>query len=478
MMSSSQQPHSHPSTSLRQIRVDIDSARPIVTQRAGTSGSGGDRDEPLVIPQRHSPTLMRSHDPNNPEMQEHQRQMDVDSAMSMQRSRQRSGSILLPSPRAAFAPSQTISESPSLSPKRLSIEGDAGYPFLSSNVSSIGMNHSIGLDHETNGGFVDNIRPLEHLRQDHHVEPELLVQIEDAVRNDGLGGLPLYQPVHSSSNFEFNLMESFAVEERRKLGLNSPQQTLNPGLSPPFQPTHPSTSVPKSDTIGPSIGPQFPQDIFVPADVGEVIPDSASARLRQRKLSLSNSARPRPRRGVKMALFEGKSGAPPPTFGRSVTNTYERDRTSGAFSSFNAENHEHGPDCGPSAAPPPLYSPTAGNDRPFRFSFYSNGLSATIHARTLSELPAEGQSFEDLFYGLHSHNSIDKDEPKAAPTSSRTKHGESSQSAKNGRDLNRKLLSDDDDCLTWWLDILAPTDEELKLLSRVRWIVRLHCPAI
>ena len=41
-----------------------------------------------------------------------------------------------------------------------------------------------------------------------------------------------------------------------------------------------------------------------------------------------------------------------------------------------------------------------GHDRPYRFSFYSNALNATIHARTLSELPSEGQSFEDLFTGI------------------------------------------------------------------------------
>ena len=42
-----------------------------------------------------------------------------------------------------------------------------------------------------------------------------------------------------------------------------------------------------------------------------------------------------------------------------------------------------------------------GHDRPYRFSFYSNALSATIHARSLSELPAEGQTFEELFQGVN-----------------------------------------------------------------------------
>ncbi|KAI9600207.1 hypothetical protein KEM48_000621 [Puccinia striiformis f. sp. tritici PST-130] len=39
------------------------------------------------------------------------------------------------------------------------------------------------------------------------------------------------------------------------------------------------------------------------------------------------------------------------------------------------------------------------NERPYRFSFYSNALPSTIHARSLAEIPGEGQSFESLFVG-------------------------------------------------------------------------------
>ncbi|CAD6886166.1 unnamed protein product [Tilletia controversa] len=38
-------------------------------------------------------------------------------------------------------------------------------------------------------------------------------------------------------------------------------------------------------------------------------------------------------------------------------------------------------------------------ERPYRFTFYSNALPSTIHARYLSEIPAPGQSFEELFGG-------------------------------------------------------------------------------
>ncbi|ETW83532.1 cora metal ion transporter [Heterobasidion irregulare TC 32-1] len=89
----------------------------------------------------------------------------------------------------------------------------------------------------------------------------------------------------------------------------------------------------------------------------------------------------------------------------------------------------------PTASPPT--GAGTGHDRPYRFSFYSNSLSATIHARSLSELPAEGQTFEDLFGG-------------ASKTA-----------------LNDQRLGNDPEGQTWWLDVLSPTDEEMKMLSRV-----------
>ncbi|PWN46072.1 cora-domain-containing protein [Ceraceosorus guamensis] len=39
-------------------------------------------------------------------------------------------------------------------------------------------------------------------------------------------------------------------------------------------------------------------------------------------------------------------------------------------------------------------------EKPYRFTFYSNALPSTIHARHLAELPAPGQTFEELFSGI------------------------------------------------------------------------------
>lgn len=86
---------------------------------------------------------------------------------------------------------------------------------------------------------------------------------------------------------------------------------------------------------------------------------------------------------------------------------------------------------GPGLAPTGILN--MGHDRPYRFSFYSNSLPTAIHARSLDELPADGQTFEQLFPSI--------DSPSAS--------------------------SNDSDDTTWWLDILNPTDEEMKTLSKV-----------
>lgn len=59
------------------------------------------------------------------------------------------------------------------------------------------------------------------------------------------------------------------------------------------------------------------------------------------------------------------------------------------------------------------------DDRPFRFTFFSDELQSTIHSPTLYELPQEDQSFQDLFTTGN----------------------------------------------TWWLDVNSPSDNEMKILS-------------
>ncbi|KAA1477284.1 cora-domain-containing protein [Dentipellis sp. KUC8613] len=115
------------------------------------------------------------------------------------------------------------------------------------------------------------------------------------------------------------------------------------------------------------------------------------------------------------------------------------------------------------------------DDRPYRFSFYSNALSATVHARTLSELPAEGQTFEEMFTGAAAGSSASASVRGASPSPPSTSAGNSS--GLNGASSKTALGGGtgtgagtpgelkDLEAHTWWLDVLSPTDAEMKLLS-------------
>ncbi|PWN34468.1 cora-domain-containing protein [Meira miltonrushii] len=50
-----------------------------------------------------------------------------------------------------------------------------------------------------------------------------------------------------------------------------------------------------------------------------------------------------------------------------------------------------------------------GSEKQYRFTFYSNALPNTIHARHLYELPAPGQTFEELLMGVEARNSNQTD---------------------------------------------------------------------
>ncbi|GAA5888195.1 hypothetical protein JCM6882_000316 [Rhodosporidiobolus microsporus] len=146
--------------------------------------------------------------------------------------------------------------------------------------------------------------------------------------------------------------------------------------------------------------------------------------------------------------------------------------------------------------------------RPYRFSFYSNALPSTIHARSLAELPAEGQSFEELFVGRKFTSSPQQEEETGPITSvgldarlaelrspehrggglgtgASTPNSTAMRGSKNGnafpagiaaasaalrgsRDRQAVMRSDDDaEANTWWLDVMCPTDQEMKALSKV-----------
>ncbi|KAL5527704.1 hypothetical protein ACEPAG_6505 [Sanghuangporus baumii] len=475
---SSPQAGSMPSSSpSRSLRIDLAHPHPNRANAGGPAGDDRDGSSSNTSHPRRSPTLVRSVDPNDPMAQERQRSLDVDSAMQL--SRARSGSVAVGSP---LSPAAGVGVSvggtqpmaiPQPSPKHDGLDTmDVGtsphFPFLPP-----GPGDFEELDGGAHGGLVDvndaaGISMAHHLSQGH--DPTLLVSqgpgtgVGAPVHNESMTGLPLYQPAtlqSSQSSFNFGLMDGFVAEERRRL-----QPPPPPGISSrvtsfaapiPHPPVGPSIPQAGEQTDQAADGPGQ-QGVFVPADAASA-PDSIAARLRQRKISQSTTPRPRPRRqGGKIAFFEGSSGAPPPSFG--IPGMPDPNR----YSAVPPYEQSFGADVngGPSRLPPPLYSQSA-HDRPYRFSFYSNKLSATIHARSLSELPAEGQTFADLFTGLTAPRG-DKDDPLRG--SVQAKPGAENGAKSNLRDSTMRNLGDAEES-AWWLDVMSPTDEEMKLLSKV-----------
>ncbi|KAJ7734043.1 hypothetical protein DFH07DRAFT_967801 [Mycena maculata] len=354
-----------------------------VRRRESLSRSESDISRP-----RHSPTLARSLDPNDPQFRERQRTMDVDMAMQLSRARRETIS-LVPDPSESVFPALSTQEQHEIDLAR-------GEP-----------------DTEE---LPENVAPTPTFMEMNHIsahDPTMLVHESQlyAAPPSTFGGLPTYQPNVSHSEFDFTPMEEFATAERTLHNLASPRFSL---------------SALRARTVAP--------------DTAEDGPSDPERRSSPRKLSHSNP-RPRHRKGGggKMALFEGNTGDPPPSFTIDAAQT-----TTGI--------------------PGILHT---GHDGPYRFSFYSNAFSATIHARSLSELPGEGQSFTDLFTGVA---------PPRAPSASREPPTRPGPSPVVGDKMPRhsnykpgghpRHSASDAESSTWWLDVQSPTDDEMKMLSK------------
>lgn len=243
--------------------------------------------------------------------------------------------------------------------------------------------------------------------------------------------------------FDFGMLEEWGKDEKVALGLNGASASAGVGATgPKGGPAVERTRTMESRQDGEMLVGSFGD---LEAGTGGNAGDEEHhfIRRRQRKLSQSNSG-PMARRQGKLALFEGGGAAasiasPTPPNGKiqqAVPFHLGSNRPSLDFSSANADKF-----------PAPTNSAAAGAERPYRFSFYSNALPATIHARSLSELPAEGQTFEELFRG---------------------EGAESSSEGGTAGGKDHSGLKNNGEETTWWLDVLCPTDEEMRMLSRVK----------
>ena len=403
---------------------------------------------------RHSPTLSRSHvNPHDPDVRERQRAMDAD--MAIQLSRVRSATI---SQRRSVAPIVVRRRSDDLTPtyNRYPHPPESHFPFpeLERPVNGDQLDYCepVRGDPDEHQSRIDLLSPPVHLGHQEHDDPHMVPRTSDHRDLDmeptglepvpSMGELPMYRPMsipHTHPRWDFSTMEEFATAEKIRLGAPAPHISL---------PTPTSRARPSQEAEGDGIT----IDATICASTGFKLPPR---RTRERRLSSSAG---NTRRG-KMALFEqainNSSGRPPLSTHISIPEHPE-----GSHSSENI--------------PALADSTRGGHDRPYRFSFYSNALSRTIHSKSLSDLPAEGQSFEELFTGIlppELRSSVPQSSStspgmngnggnKGAPTDFAVRMGLDGQTKKGNGDA-------DPETATWWLDVMSPTDEEMKMLSHV-----------
>ncbi|KAG7562679.1 hypothetical protein FFLO_01839 [Filobasidium floriforme] len=483
---------------------------------------------------------MREREADREADRERQRLQDIDSAKSM--SRARSNSIA--SPEDAIPPlMKRALHSHSRYPKTSPID-ESPFPALSEREEA-------EMEHARRGSYTENVddedqdgypvqarerereRDREREREEEEEEEEMRMAMErrlsherhlesDSIMHEmGLGdrrggGNGRSSPVRTMAShlmggmgtarnhFDFSSMDEFADKEKRVLRESSGGYHGTFGSNGMPEEAR-RAGVPEADLIGSASGsvqsngrmiggttvgdaesvrisspPTQQQDL--PSRENENGEDDVGAgtfvRRRQRKSSQSQAVSNGARRQGRLALFEGLGGA-------FMGDGSARDGAGGQEYAKPSGYVDY-PDGGRG---------NGGGERPYRFSFYSNALPATIHARSLSELPSEGQTFEDLFTGREPSNGNATDQRNSGSSDAGGfKSGSSSPQISNLGELhgsapNPKLSllakatakagtggsppmkgqadMDDPEARTWWLDVLSPTDEEMRMLAKV-----------
>ncbi|KAI6146098.1 hypothetical protein BKA82DRAFT_4157639 [Pisolithus tinctorius] len=420
-----------------------------IARRRRDSGSQSDSVEPSS--RARQPVYPLSLDHNDPDSRERQRAMDVDMALQLSRARREtmvSPSHYEPPLREEMEPSFLLNTSEQ---HAFGIAHDDGIHPLDQDVSGVSEEplHAVrpadaelsNLDQARNHALLDT--PEGRYNPAHH---------EDA--STSMTGLPSYHANSFRSVFDFNLLESFSSEEKANQG------TTFGSEPPPFRHNKPAEGQ-VGDAGQPSSQTDLSKTGIEPSNAQS--PPNLRVGGRHRKLSQSSPI-PRSHRRVtrgKMVPFDHRNEP----VSRFPAHLMAEGQLSTVPSSDNLSTI-----CQPYA--PENINSVSGimapvDDRPYRFSFYSNSLSATIHARNLSELPAEGQSFQDLFTGI----SIPSEGStfKGGPLGRQSNSGSNRRSEKPPGDPGKPIGSSggDYEASTWWLDVLSPTDEEMNVLSKV-----------
>jgi len=443
-------PNESPILSSSPLSIRVPSHSPVRHRTSSTHDADTDIEglSRSIVP-RHSPTLSRSHaNPLDPDVRERQRAMDAD--MAIQLSRVRSATI---SQRSPVPPMNVRRRSDELTPtyNRYSLHAGPDFPFPEPERSVGGDQLDYGeptsQDLGENQSRIDLLpSPVRLCHEEHddtHIVPRGSNHHDLDMGSTGLepvpsmGELPMYRPMsmqHTHPRWDFSTMEEFSKEEKIRLGIRT--------LPTPMNRARPSREAERDVADA---------EAAISTSTGFTLPPR---RPRERKLSSSNAGNTR--RG-KMALFEqvinNSSGRPP------------------------LSTHVNIPNIPEGSLPPSsenIPAPTGGHDRPYRFSFYSNALSQTIHSRSLSELPAEGQTFEELFTGTLSPEPRSSVPPSGSTSPAINGNGNSKGIPTNFavrmglEDQVKKGNGDpDSETATWWLDVMSPTDEEMKMLSHV-----------
>ena len=116
--------------------------------------------------------------------------------------------------------------------------------------------------------------------------------------------------------------------------------------------------------------------------------------------------------------------------------------------------------------PPHIIS---NNPDHFRFTYFRVDLESTVHSPTISGLLQSGQKHEDLFVGsCYSNQQSNTSRRSATPVGNKSSSSQNQLQPQMYKTISRmsSSLPSEEEVSPFWLDVLNPTEEEMKVLSK------------